>query len=84
MSDLQPALDLTIQQIAQLDEARQRIADLEAALRPFATYGREIDGNTTSAGIPDACPLGCRFDQYGTRPNLGDCRRAAELLRAAG
>jgi hypothetical protein len=61
--------------IARLEK---RILALEKALRPFAQLGEKFALSLNSDGSRDGCPL----------PNsgsltLGDCRRAAELLKEA-
>ncbi len=59
-----------------------RIAELEAALKPFADYARALDardpGDPEAVCIADDAPIGVypgRRNWEGA-PTLGDCRRA--------
>lgn len=59
-----------------------RIAELEAALRPFAAYANRIDDGRDSQGYPDACPLALApgADSAKQIVNLGHCRAARDML----
>lgn len=69
---------------------REVIADLKAALKPFADYAGIVwEGARPTNPIGDACPpppeerRGQNWRCARPLPTLGDCRRAAELLAAA-
>lgn len=63
---------------AENDRLRGRVAELEAALKPFAGYAERW-----AAGWPDATEVHAPSASPGPVITLGDCRRAAELLAPA-
>jgi len=69
--------------LAELAAARARVAELAEGLRPFAEYAGLVAADADSRNpVGDACPPPGRRDLTARPlPTLGDCRRAAELLR---
>jgi hypothetical protein len=62
-----------------LDEARRRIAVLEAALRPFGDLASRADKDTPQ--FDDAAPVRiCPDNESKAKPTLADARRAAGVL----
>jgi hypothetical protein len=62
-------------------ELEAEVKRLRALLRPFADYAVRLDGNYTTAGYPDACPLMLCPDKINQgAPTVGDLRRAATAL----
>jgi len=68
------------------DKLQARVADLAAALHPFAEYAAVLDGHSPPV-ISDSYRIGSggltegvRADIEARLPTVGDCRRAAELL----
>jgi len=62
-----------------LDEVER----LKAALKPFADWIRDRDGNYTSNKFPDACPLAYHpVGQNQGAATVGDLRRARAALDA--
>lgn len=60
-----------------MNSAREECERLRAALKPFADFA-EIHGPE----FRDACPMRLAFTgQPNQPPTLGDCRRAAEVLK---
>ena len=54
---------------------------LQAALKPFADWSRQLDGNYTTRGYPDACPIMLCPDRPNKgAPTVGDLRRACIAL----
>lgn len=62
--------------VAENAQLRARVAELEAALQPFAEWAKGWHANW-----PDHLPV--NETKTDDSPTLGDCRRAAALLKAA-
>ena len=77
-STAEPKRDL---EVASLAEQREWIECLQAVLKPFADWSRQLDGNYTTSGYPDACPVTLCPDRPNKgAPTVGDLRRARIAL----
>jgi hypothetical protein len=77
-STAESKLDLAIASLAEQDKWTER---LQAALKPFADWGTQLDGDYTTSGYPDACPVMLCPDQPNKgAPTVGDLRRARVAL----
>lgn len=50
------------------------------ALRPFADFAVDLERCGQGRQIPDSCPMGGPNLDPGTKPTMGDCRRAAAIV----
>lgn len=72
---------LLIEEIAAL---RGRVAELEAALKPFAAYAAEMDADPNTRMWGNGLPVRCSRPTNEPGPTLGDCRAARRALEGEG
>jgi len=70
-----------IPEVINIQEQHEWIERLQAALKQFADWSGQLDGNYTTRGYPDACPIAlCPDKPNKGAPTVGDLRRARIAL----